>query len=87
MPRTLRIQTGRLRFLGRNLDDLAAVVTPVGQGGWRVDLRATQLEGRIDWWPQAPGRQPRLVARLARLSIPAASAEAVEQAADDAFSG
>ena len=83
MPRTVRLQAGRLRFLGRDIEDVAAVVARAGGEAWRVDLNARQLEGRLDWWPQAPGRQARVVARLSRLSIPAANAELVEQAAED----
>lgn len=73
LPRSIQLRTRELWFLGRHLDEVVATITPAAPG-WRADVSATQLRGRIDWRPGAAGQSDRVTARLSRLSIPATTA-------------
>lgn len=85
LPNRVRVLADSVMLMGRQLDGVSATAVPlVGpqtQPGWRVDLQATQLAGRVEWRAAQPGRreaQARVLARLSRLSIPPAAVESVE---------
>lgn len=90
MPMTIDLRAATVKLMGRQLEGVSAQAQPLRDSnsgtGWRLDLQARQLAGRVDWRPAEPGsreRQGRVLARLSRLSIPPAASEAVEDAAVD----
>lgn len=83
VPLAIDLRAASVMLMGRQLDAVAAQATPLpyapGANGWRVDLQATQLAGRLEWRPAEPGsreRPGRVLARLSRLSIPPAANDA-----------
>jgi uncharacterized protein YhdP len=85
LPERIRVNAKSVMIMGRQLQEVSALASPLRRadtsGGWRVELEASQLAGRIDWQPAPPGRRDGhalVTARLTRLSIPPAAAETVE---------
>lgn len=89
VPDSMLIKTGTLSYQQRHLRDVSATVAHPAPGVWRAQLDARQISGQIEWLPDtAAGAGPaqpgsRLVARLARLSIPAAEAQALQEQATE----
>jgi uncharacterized protein (TIGR02099 family) len=90
MPMAVDLRAATVMLMGRQLEGVTAQAQPLrdtpGGQGWRLDLQARQLAGRVEWRPAEPGsreRQGRVLARLSRLSIPPAASDAVEEAAAD----
>ena len=89
LPDTLSLRADRLTLRQRTLDDVTATLAHPSPGVWRLQLDARQAAGQIEWLPESgplAERGPaghRLVARLSRLSIPPAEAQALQQQATE----
>lgn len=87
VPDTIAITSSALSWRQRTLKDMSLTVGHPGPGVWRAQVESPQLAGQIEWLPdRSPvaggGASSRLVARLSRLSVPPAEAQALtEQAA------
>ncbi|MGE5452589.1 MAG: YhdP family protein [Acidobacteriota bacterium] len=94
VPDTMAIQAGTVQYQQRTLKDVSATVAHPGEGVWRAQLESQQVAGQIEWVPDvSPTVQTashgagRIVARLTRLTIPAAEAQSIEdQAAEQILS-
>jgi uncharacterized protein YhdP len=89
-PKLVNLRAASVMLMGRRLDAVVAQARPLSEGvrsaGWRVDLQATQLAGRVEWRPAEPGSrdaQGRVLARLSRLSIPPAANESSDDGLGD----
>jgi len=84
LPDNLTVKTSALTFQQRTLKDVSATLAHPSPGLWRVQLDAQQVAGLIEWVPETaplatgPGSN-RVVARLSRLSVPNADAQALEE--------
>lgn len=83
LPDTLSLRTAALNYQQRNLRDVVATLAHPNPGIWRAQIDSEQLVGQIELRPEtsplASGpANSRVVARLSRLSVPAAEAEALE---------
>jgi uncharacterized protein (TIGR02099 family) len=65
------LHLGRVRYLGREVANLRAHLSRVGEG-WSGRLESPLLAGEVQWNPEGKGR---VVARLARLAIPESSSQ------------
>ncbi|HEX5310274.1 YhdP family protein [Aquabacterium sp.] len=89
VPDTISVTTGTLAYQQRTLRDVSATVAHPAAGVWRAQLDARQISGQIEWLPDtanggnATQSGSRLVARLTRLSIPAAEAQALQEQATE----
>ena len=87
LPDTLTVKAGTLQLRQRTLKDVALTVAHPAPQVWRAQIDAQQLAGQVEIRPDtAPTANAgnRIVARLSRLQIPAAEADAFEeQAAKD----
>lgn len=86
LPDSVSVKTSALTFQQRTLKDVSGTLAHPSPGVWRVQLDAQQVAGLIEWMPEsAPaaggGANSRVVARLSRLSVPAAEAQALEERA------
>ena len=85
-PETVSIQTGALTFRQRTLKDVSATLAHPAPNVWRLQLNADQVAGQIEWAPEkaplaAGPSSTRVTARLSRLSIPNAEAQALQSQA------
>lgn len=97
LPDTVSIQTGALTFRQRTLKDVSATLAHPSPQVWRLQLSADQVAGQVEWAPErtadkspliAGPSSTRLTARLSRLSIPNADAQALQtQATAQMLSG
>lgn len=90
LPSLITVKSPLVSYQQRTLHDVAATVAQPEQGIWRAQVDAKQIAGQIEWTaPSSPhasaaGRAGgRLLARLKRLSIPAADAQALEDQATE----
>ncbi|HSV68570.1 MAG TPA: AsmA-like C-terminal region-containing protein, partial [Methylibium sp.] len=88
VPTSVALRTQQLRASGYTLHRLHAMLAR-GRGAdaglWRADLEATELAGRAEYRPPSAGEAAgRIVARLARLSLPKGGDEAVSELLDQA---
>ncbi|WP_417283055.1 YhdP family protein [Comamonas sp.] len=76
LPRQLTLKTGELKIHGRQLHDVSAQLTHAGSV-WQSQVDARELAGQIEY-RQATLAEPsgQLIARLSRLVIPDAEADA-----------
>lgn len=88
LPDTLTVKAGTVLYQQRTLRDVSVTLAHPSPGVWRGVIDSHQVAGQIEWLPdsspsgQAAGRGAgRVVARLSRLSIPAADAQALEDKA------
>ncbi|RZK99382.1 MAG: AsmA family protein, partial [Rubrivivax sp.] len=86
LPDTLSLRTAVLNYQQRNLRQVSATLAHPDPGVWRAQIDSEQLVGQIEMRPEtaplASGPAgSRIVARLSRLSVPAAEAEALEDQA------
>ncbi|MGH6645999.1 YhdP family protein [Aquabacterium sp.] len=86
LPDTLSLRTALLNYQQRNLRHVSATLAHPNPGIWRAQIDSEQLVGQIEVRPEtaplASGPAgSRIVARLSRLSVPAAEAEALEDQA------
>ncbi|HET6787909.1 MAG TPA: hypothetical protein VFH49_08110, partial [Aquabacterium sp.] len=94
VPDTMSIQASTVLYQQRTLRDVSATVAHPAEGVWRAQLESQQVAGQVEWLPDAsPSVQTashgagRIVARLTRLTIPAAEAQSLEdQAAEQILS-
>ncbi len=86
LPDSVSVKAGALTFQQRTLKDVSGTLAHPSPGVWRVQLDAQQVAGLIEWVPEtaplATGGS-RVVARLSRLSVPAAEAQALEERATE----
>ena len=80
LPRTVALRAQALASGGRTLTRLVAGVSQDGaDGAWRGSLDADQLGGYIEFRAaQGPANPGRIFARLARVALPPAEADSVE---------
>ena len=88
LPDTLMVKTGSLQLRQRTLKDVTATVAHPAPNVWRAQIEAQQLAGQIEVRPDSPqaghtgpSTGNRIVARLSRLQIPEAEADAFEEQA------
>ncbi len=83
LPDTLTVKTGSLQLRQRTLKDVTATVAHPVPDVWRAQIDAQQLAGQIEVRPDSgtAGTNSRIVARLSRLQIPEAEADAFEEQA------
>ncbi|MDI1259319.1 YhdP family protein [Aquabacterium sp.] len=86
LPDTLSLRAGVLNYQQRNLRNVDVTLAHPNPGVWRAQIESDQLAGQIEMRPEtsplASGPTGnRIVARLSRLSVPAAEAEAFEDQA------
>lgn len=86
LPDTLSLRAGVLTYQQRNLRKVDVTLAHPNPGVWRAQVESEQLAGQIEMRPEtaplATGPAgTRIVARLSRLSVPAAEAEAFEDQA------
>jgi uncharacterized protein (TIGR02099 family) len=87
-PTRIAVQAGEVRLGDRGLQQVVAVLQrrgTVADTTWRVEGRAAQAEGWLEWQQPRDARQPgRLSGHLARLTLPEAEASAVQALASEA---
>ncbi|MDE2402300.1 MAG: hypothetical protein KGL90_11610 [Burkholderiales bacterium] len=86
LPDTLTLRAGVLSYQQRSLRDVSATLAHPAPDVWRAQVEARQLAGQIEIRPEtaplASGPTGhRIVARLSRLSVPAAEAQALQEQA------
>lgn len=88
LPDTVTVKAGTVLYQQRTLRDVSATLAHPAPGVWRGVIDSQQVAGQVEWVPdnsptgQVAGRGAgRVVARLSRLSIPAADAQALEDKA------
>ncbi|MEY4766975.1 MAG: hypothetical protein RI907_3648 [Pseudomonadota bacterium] len=86
LPRSVAVKTALLQFKQRSLKDVAGTLAHPSQDVWHAQLDAAQVAGQVDWLPDAGGGQ-KLVARLSRLAIPQAEAQALADQAAEQLTG
>ncbi|HET6787222.1 MAG TPA: AsmA-like C-terminal region-containing protein, partial [Aquabacterium sp.] len=94
LPDTLSLKVDAMSWRQRTLRQVAVTLAHPGPGIWRAQIDAQQLAGQIEMRPESAAALPsgagptsRVVARLSRLSVPAADAEAfTDQAAQQMLS-
>ncbi len=86
LPSALTLKVGSLSWNQRTLKDVAATLAHPGPGVWRAQIESRQLAGQIELKPDStptangvPGS--RVTARLSRLQVPAAEADAFQDQA------
>jgi uncharacterized protein (TIGR02099 family) len=86
VPHLIALRAQELHVDGRRLTSVVAGVSPLpdGQPGWRANVSAQQLNGYVEYDPPTDAGEGRVFARLARLSLPPADAESVENLLDQA---
>lgn len=88
LPGTMSIQTPALTLRQRTLKDVSATLAHPAKDVWRLQLSADQVAGQLEWAPEkaplaAGPAATRLTARLSRLSIPNAEAQALQTQATE----
>jgi uncharacterized protein (TIGR02099 family) len=88
IPESIQVQTAALTWQQRTLRNVQATVQHPAPNVWKVQLDSAQVAGQVDWLPEripsaTSAGSGRVVARLARLQVPEAEAQALtDQAAD-----
>lgn len=85
-PDTVVLKAGAVSYQGRTLKDVNATVAHPGPGVWRLQLDSQQAAGTVEWLPETSPlanspRANRVVARLSRVSVPAAEAQSLSEQA------
>ena len=86
IPDTITVQSSALSWQQRTLKNVSLNVAHPSPGVWRATVDAPQVAGQVEWLPDkapvAGGPQSsRVVARLSRLQVPPAEAEALQDQA------
>lgn len=86
VPDSIAISSTALSWRQRTLKDVALTVAHPAPGVWRAQVDSPQLAGQLEWLPErapvaAGSQSSRLVARLSRLLVPPAEAQAIEDQA------
>ncbi|WP_422838135.1 YhdP family protein [Aquabacterium sp.] len=88
VPDSIAVRTPSLTLQKRTLRDVNASVAHPEGGVWRVQLTSQQAAGQLEWVPErAPlakgSAGSRLIARLSRLAVPKAEAQAIQEDATE----
>jgi len=82
LPNTLSLKAGALTWRQRTLKDVAVTLAHPSPDVWRAQIESRQLAGQVEIKPDTSGSGPaptqRVVARLSRLLVPEADADAFE---------
>ena len=81
LPNNLSLKAGTLTLRQRALKDVTVTLAHPAPQVWRAQIEAQQLAGQIELRPDGASAASRIVARLSRLQVPAAEAEALEEQA------
>lgn len=86
MPDSLTLKVGSLTWQQRTLKDVAVTLAHPAPGVWRAQIDAKQLAGQIEVHPDANAPAEglggsRVTARLSRLQVPEAEADALQSQA------
>lgn len=89
IPDVVTLRSPAVTWQQRTVRDVLATVTHPSPGIWRAQVEAPQIAGAIEWLPEKPSpaagaRQApshRVVARLSRLQVPPAEAQALQERA------
>lgn len=86
LPEFVNLRTSVLNYQQRSLREVSATLAHPTPGVWRAQIESAQLAGQIELRPETSPLAGgpvgnRIVARLSRLSVPAAEAEAFEDQA------
>ncbi len=82
-PNRLQLQASEFVWLGRTFHQLQASADKQGAKHWRIQAKATELQGQAEYRPAQDNASARLVARLNHLTIPPSMLEEVETALSD----
>jgi uncharacterized protein (TIGR02099 family) len=82
-PSRLQLQASEFVWLGRTFHQLQASADKQGAKNWRIQAKATELQGQAEYRPAQDNASARLVARLSHLTIPPSVLEEVETALSD----
>ncbi|WP_290874821.1 YhdP family protein [Aquabacterium sp.] len=85
VPDVIQLKAASLTGQSRTLREVDAMLTHSQAGAWRAQIQSPQMAGVLEWLPdgspQAGPRASKLVARLSRLLVPAAEAQAMAEQA------
>ena len=82
VPTRFEVGTNELQWLGRTFNQVQASADKQGPQ-WRIQLKADEAQGQIDYKPAQDNQTARVVARLANLVIPPAAVKDVEATLSD----
>jgi uncharacterized protein (TIGR02099 family) len=82
VPKRFEVGTGELLWLGRSFNHVQASADKMGPQ-WRIQLKADEAQGLVDYWPTQEGQSGRVVARLSNLVIPPSAVQDVESSLSD----
>jgi uncharacterized protein YhdP len=85
LPDSFQLKTGSLSWRQRTFKDMSLTLSRPAPQAWRAQIEAPLMAGTVDIRPE--GTSSKVLARLSRLSVPAAEAEALaDQAAQQLLS-
>ena len=79
LPNSLALRTDRLTLGGRHFHRLVAGASREGNGPWRANVEAEELEGYLEYRLSGAGSPGSVFARLARMTLAPGAAREVEQ--------
>ena len=82
-PQRVDLQAAELVWLDRTFHQLQTSADRQAGKNWRIQVKATELQGQAEYRPAQDTHSARLVARLSHLSLPPAMLEEVETALSD----
>ncbi len=82
VPTRFEVGTNELLWLGRTFNRVQASADKQGPQ-WRIQIKADEAQGQIDYRPAQDNQTSRVVARLANLVIPPAAVQDVEATLSD----
>lgn len=82
LPTRVEINTAEMTWLGRSFHAVQATADKQAKT-WRIQAKATELQGNAEYRPGDNGEGARLVARLSHLKVPPSVLEEVESAMAD----
>jgi uncharacterized protein YhdP len=82
MPTRFEVGTNELLWLGRTFNKVQASADKQGPQ-WRIQLKADEAQGQIDYKPAQDNQSARVVARLTNLVIPPSAVKDVEATLSD----
>ena len=82
-PSRIELLAPEFTWLGRTFHQLQATADKQAARHWRIQAKATELQGSAEYRPAQDSSSARLVARLTHLTIPPSMLEEVETALSD----
>ena len=82
VPTRFEVGTGELLWLGRSFNRVQASADKQGPQ-WRIQLKADEAQGQIDYRPKLDNASAQVVARLSNLVIPPSAVQDVESSLSD----